>query len=582
MLNKLIGFRKEIIIGSLGIGTIYFGYKNLQNYFQYNQSNIKIIKNEILNENLEKIYNNINKKDLLLRNGDLIFIKYNLDKLKFFNKYKLLLLRNLCFNRIFDDVGIIYTNNTNIYILLIPSIKLHNITNIQHIITNKEDSTNREDSTNGGDSTNIRGDGLDREENTNIREDGLNREENKDITVDNKDTTSGKVDKNRGIIAIELDDLIRENRPDLISIRRLICTNSIRENLLKSINSTVIELKNSISPFLYLILTNWLHNFTNKDKFLNALTLYNDLNYSKQILIHNNKQLFNTLTRLHNSSITVLGQADSSSNSTEGTGTTATNSNKDIVGASTVTEGKGANFTATDCTSEKNLNEIAVVTNFGESNTNTKDIKGVGEEAHFRAATEESDAIGASTVMEDIIDELIEIDEKLKNYEIQLIKYNNIINNFILSNKKSNAGELNTNEPTVTESNTTEPTITESNTTEPNTIESNTKSNTKSFIKSNTVELNKSLKRIWKKKYLIGEMELINIIYKNSNLLPKNDINFSIYNFFGMDSLFNGTQESNIYLKLSSPFNIYNGSINKIRFQNLKYTQIQDILDYKL
>uniref|UniRef100_A0A3B0N410 Glutamate--cysteine ligase n=1 Tax=Theileria annulata TaxID=5874 RepID=A0A3B0N410_THEAN len=136
------------------------------------------------------------------------------------------------------------------------------------------------------------------------------------------------------------------------------------------------------------------------------------------------------------SPVTVLGQAESTS--TEVTNANSTNSTEDstkdtgTIGPSTVTEGKGANSTATECTmgkganstamectpgkgansmgmectGEKTSNEIAVVTNFGESSTfseesMSKDIKGTmdTEEDPYGVDT---DAVAPSTVTEEL------------------------------------------------------------------------------------------------------------------------------------------------------------------------------------
>ncbi|EAN31030.1 hypothetical protein TpMuguga_03g00295 [Theileria parva strain Muguga] len=402
MLYKIFGrLKKEHIFGGLAVtGTLFFGYKNLQNYLQYNNTTpVKLNKNELLNENLSSIYNNFNKKDLSLRTGDLIFIKYNLDKLSFFNKYKLLLLRNLSIKRIFDDIGLVYSNDKNVYILLMPTVGIRNRSNI---------------------------------------------------------TELGISDRGRGVFAIELDDFLKENRPDLVSVRRLICSNTTRNNLIKSLKSTITELKHGVNSGIYSLVTNWLGNVSyysdRREEFIKALTLSDDLNYTIQLLINTTKQLFDTLSR-----------------------------------------------------------------NLGHD-LGTIDTRG-GEK--FEKAN--------TSYSSEIIDSLIDVEEKLNQYEAHLQKYNNIIKNYTQSSKINK-------------------------------------------LKINNVNL---------KKYILGEMDLVNKIYSKTNLLPKNGLNFSMNNFFGMDSLYNGTGESEADLRLSSPFNVYTGSVNKIRFQNLKYPQIQDILDYK-
>uniref|UniRef100_A0A3B0NDZ0 Ring finger domain/Zinc finger, C3HC4 type (RING finger)/PHD-finger containing protein, putative n=1 Tax=Theileria annulata TaxID=5874 RepID=A0A3B0NDZ0_THEAN len=106
--------------------------------------------------------------------------------------------------------------------------------------------------------------------------------------------------------------------------------------------------------------------------------------YYIQYLIDHNKSIINnnitTNTFLsNNSSVTVLGHT--ATNRPEGS-----SSNEGTIGASTVTEGKGANSMGMECTSEKILNEIAVVTKSGESGT----------------FTEDTTTVGASTVTEEI------------------------------------------------------------------------------------------------------------------------------------------------------------------------------------
>uniref|UniRef100_A0A3B0MG61 Choline kinase, putative n=1 Tax=Theileria annulata TaxID=5874 RepID=A0A3B0MG61_THEAN len=73
------------------------------------------------------------------------------------------------------------------------------------------------------------------------------------------------------------------------------------------------------------------------------------------------------------------------------------------------TSGKGANSTAMECTGEKILNEIAVVTKSGESDTNTKDSTSKGEGVGgtstrgLGTTTEDTEAVGASTVTGDTV-----------------------------------------------------------------------------------------------------------------------------------------------------------------------------------
>uniref|UniRef100_A0A3B0MYA4 GTPase, putative n=1 Tax=Theileria annulata TaxID=5874 RepID=A0A3B0MYA4_THEAN len=110
-----------------------------------------------------------------------------------------------------------------------------------------------------------------------------------------------------------------------------------------------------------------------------------------------------TIKLPNNTSGTVTGTTDSSTTATDSTTHTSTNNStnstnstkvntntnnstttKAIVGASTVTKGKGANFTAMECTTE---------------GSGTKDISTEG--APFGAVTEDTCSVGASTVMEE-------------------------------------------------------------------------------------------------------------------------------------------------------------------------------------
>ncbi|XP_954094.1 uncharacterized protein TA02760 [Theileria annulata] len=113
-------------------------------------------------------------------------------------------------------------------------------------------------------------------------------------------------------------------------------------------------------------------------KLCNKIIQRNEI-FSKFSLIYS----LQSLVYIINSSNTVLGQTDTVP---PPKGISSKVSSKDIssttstVGASTVTKGKGANFMPMECTSEKNLNEIAVVTKTGESDTfvDTVDTTGKG------------------------------------------------------------------------------------------------------------------------------------------------------------------------------------------------------------
>uniref|UniRef100_A0A3B0N4E1 Inner centromere protein, ARK binding region containing protein, putative n=1 Tax=Theileria annulata TaxID=5874 RepID=A0A3B0N4E1_THEAN len=119
---------------------------------------------------------------------------------------------------------------------------------------------------------------------------------------------------------------------------------------------------------------------------------------------------------------------------TNGTTNTLTTTNGTI-GASTVTKGKGANFTATECTigkgandtftEEKNPNEIAVVTKTGESGTfldskvtsTEGDTNGVGEGTRLGVVGR-----GPDTVTEKLYNYL---NEKWKNESKKITNWNN-------------------------------------------------------------------------------------------------------------------------------------------------------------
>ncbi|XP_952834.1 uncharacterized protein TA09325 [Theileria annulata] len=148
------------------------------------------------------------------------------------------------------------------------------------------------------------------------------------------------------------------------------------------------------------------------------------------------------------SSVTVLGHT--ATNSTEVTGTSAnltkgiststnnlttstTNTTTMGKGANDTfsTKGKGANSVGMECTSEKNTNEIAAVTKFGESNTFTEGVRTKGSKVtNTRGSgtnTKETPlggAVGASTVTEEKI--LYNyLNEKWKNESKKITNWNN-------------------------------------------------------------------------------------------------------------------------------------------------------------
>uniref|UniRef100_A0A3B0MKJ5 Uncharacterized protein n=1 Tax=Theileria annulata TaxID=5874 RepID=A0A3B0MKJ5_THEAN len=93
------------------------------------------------------------------------------------------------------------------------------------------------------------------------------------------------------------------------------------------------------------------------------------------------------------------------------------------------TPGKGANSTATECTGEKILNEIAAVTKTGESSTftNSKDSEEVSKGAPFGASTDGTTDRGPHTVTEEYI-----IIKLYEGYNIESIEYEDYIKLILL------------------------------------------------------------------------------------------------------------------------------------------------------
>ncbi|XP_952803.1 uncharacterized protein TA09170 [Theileria annulata] len=170
-----------------------------------------------------------------------------------------------------------------------------------------------------------------------------------------------------------------------------------------SIDSKELNHKNSIDSRE----TN--NKITNSKRFI-VLLLNND---NSLILLH--LMIQRNLSR-HSPSKSYYSNTTNSTTNIPGRGANSTaiecttSNNKDT--------GKGANFTGMECISEKILNEIAVVTKTGESSNNiervsTNDING-SKEAPIRAGTEESGAVGASTVTVDIKN-MLESDDLILN-----------------------------------------------------------------------------------------------------------------------------------------------------------------------
>ncbi|XP_954221.1 uncharacterized protein TA20310 [Theileria annulata] len=150
----------------------------------------------------------------------------------------------------------------------------------------------------------------------------------------------------------------------------------------------------------------------------------------KHFWILNNQLLFNITKYIYNSD-TVLGHTDSTSPTMS-----TTNSTLGTTGASTVTQGKRANFTATECTMGKGANFTATecTTN---TTTNTSGINTV------------EDPFGVNGIIGHVPDTVMEktneiITYKLENGKLQTIKTeinefkpieNNFINKIIFTNK---------------------------------------------------------------------------------------------------------------------------------------------------
>ncbi|XP_952771.1 uncharacterized protein TA07780 [Theileria annulata] len=133
----------------------------------------------------------------------------------------------------------------------------------------------------------------------------------------------------------------------------------------------------------------------------------------------------------HISSVTVLGPT--ATNGPEGSTTTNT-----TIRPSTVTDGKGANSTLMECTTEENLNEIAAVTKTGESGTFSLDNKVTNTKGDTTVnTTKDTSTVGASTVTDTVMESWNEYLKKNKLNK-KLIK---IINNCILINNKNNINE---------------------------------------------------------------------------------------------------------------------------------------------
>ncbi|EKX72949.1 conserved hypothetical protein [Theileria equi strain WA] len=197
---------------------------------------------EILKENVRNMFRNLNKSDLLLRNGDLVFIRYNLNKLGRFDRYRLILSRRFSMNRIYDDLGIVYSKGNDLFIILLPSINLKSSQELEEFGIKKEQSN--------------------------------------------------------GVIAVEYDDLIEENCPHLLSIRRLICSDSVRERVMDSLKSAVTELESSIN-------SNIMSVFNNRNDptvfgitcstFSDTLTSLDELKFTKKSLELNSITVLNAL-----------------------------------------------------------------------------------------------------------------------------------------------------------------------------------------------------------------------------------------------------------------------------------------------
>ncbi|ORM40254.1 uncharacterized protein BXIN_2077 [Babesia sp. Xinjiang] len=59
-----------------------------------------------------------------LRTGDLVFVRYNIEKLKWMDRYKIVAARCLSKNRFYEDVGIVYNYRGKTQVIMLPSLKL--------------------------------------------------------------------------------------------------------------------------------------------------------------------------------------------------------------------------------------------------------------------------------------------------------------------------------------------------------------------------------------------------------------------------------------------------------------------------
>ncbi|XP_954220.1 transcription elongation factor, putative [Theileria annulata] len=173
-------------------------------------------------------------------------------------------------------------------------------------------------------------------------------------------------------LEILLDEL------ELINIDRNILQNTRIGSSLTKLSKSLLPIHKITSQRVISIINKW------KSQLRNSVTVTGTTASNGPEVTTDNLSTTNSTTttpnRANSTNTTVVpGPEDSSS--------------KDIgtVGASTVTEGKGANFTAMECTGEKNPNEIAVVTKTGESSTfsedtNSKDTEGVNTEVNNEGA----------------------------------------------------------------------------------------------------------------------------------------------------------------------------------------------------
>uniref|UniRef100_A0A3B0NCJ3 DEAD-box family (SNF2-like) helicase, putative n=1 Tax=Theileria annulata TaxID=5874 RepID=A0A3B0NCJ3_THEAN len=192
----------------------------------------------------------------------------------------------------------------------------------------------------------------------------------------------------------------------------------------------------SMNSFNSYDINNSIYNILYNEKLINSFIKYKS--FIQIITQSNTNNLTTTMGKGANDTFDTTGKGANDTFTTLGKGANFT--------AMECTLGKGANFMPMECTTEKNSNEIAVVTNFGESSTfsegvNTKgdtegDTKEVGEEVG-----EDTGTVGPSTVTEKLkknINNIIELNNKKYKISKELKILQKLTTPFILRRLKKN------------------------------------------------------------------------------------------------------------------------------------------------